>query len=140
MIFNPDMKKHWTRKYGEGFEGHEPDSTLVEAALRKSLVDGSVFEIGAGAGYFTKLMEGWGYEVAATDLVVGDQMDISRERRGEYDNVVAIGVLPSHPGTGKSSGRAGEHQGNGQEAHCRRRQVAVLAPEAANPARGIAIP
>lgn len=87
------MKKHWTRKYKEGFEGHEPDSTLVEAALKKSLVDGSVFEIGAGAGYFTKLMNSWGYEVAATDLVVGDTMDISRERRGEYDNVVAIGVL-----------------------------------------------
>ena len=93
MIFNPDMKKHWTRKYGEGFDGHEPDSTLVEAALKKSLVEGSVFEIGAGAGYFTKLMESWGYAVTATDLVVGDTLDISRERRGEHDNVVAIGVL-----------------------------------------------
>lgn len=93
MIFNPNMKKHWTKKYDEGFEGHEPDSTQVEAVLQKSLVDGPVFEIGAGAGYFTKLMRSWGYDVTATDLVVGDQMDISRERRGEHDNVVAIGVL-----------------------------------------------
>ncbi|NIS91388.1 MAG: methyltransferase domain-containing protein [Woeseiaceae bacterium] len=87
------MKRHWTRKYGEGFEGHTLDSTLIEAALRKSLVEGTVFEIGAGTGYFTKVMEGWGYDVAATDLVVGDTMDITKERRGEYDNVVAIGVL-----------------------------------------------
>lgn len=87
------MKKHWTRKYGEGFEGHEPDSTEVEAALQASLVEGSVFEIGAGAGYFSKLMRGWGYDVTATDLVVGDTMDISKERRGNYDNVVAIGVM-----------------------------------------------
>ena len=93
MIFNPNMRKHWARKYDEGFEGHEPDSTLVEGALKKSLVDGTVFEIGAGAGYFTKVMRGWGYDVTATDLVVGDTMDITKERRGEYDNVVAIGVL-----------------------------------------------
>jgi 2-polyprenyl-3-methyl-5-hydroxy-6-metoxy-1,4-benzoquinol methylase len=87
------MKKHWFGKYNEGFEGHERDSTLIEAALKKSLVEGSVFEIGAGTGYFTKVMESWGYDVCATDLVVGDTMDITRERRGEYDNVVAIGVL-----------------------------------------------
>lgn len=93
MIFNPNMKKHWTRKYDEGFEGHEPDSTLVEAALKKSLVDGDVFEIGAGAGHFSRLMREWGYEVTATDLVVGDRMDITKERRGEFDNVVAVGVL-----------------------------------------------
>ncbi len=93
MIFTPNMKKHWTRKYDEGFEGHEPDSTLVEAALKKSLIEGNVFEIGAGAGYFSKLMREWGYDVTATDLVVGDTMDITKERRGEYDNVVAVGVL-----------------------------------------------
>lgn len=94
MVFGkPNMKSHWTRKYDEGFEGHEPDSTLVEAALEKALVAGTVFEIGAGAGYFTKLMGSWGYDVAATDLVVGDRMDISKERRGEYDNVVAVGVM-----------------------------------------------
>lgn len=93
MIFNPNMKKHWSGKYDDGFEGHELDSTLIEAALKKSLVEGSVFEIGAGTGYFTKVMESWGYDVSATDLVVGDTMDIARERRGEYDNVVAIGVL-----------------------------------------------
>jgi hypothetical protein len=94
VIFkNPNMKKHWTRKYDEGFEGHEPDSTLVEAALQGALVEGTVFELGAGAGYFTQLMNEWGYDVSATDLVVGDTMDISKERRGEYDNVVGIGVM-----------------------------------------------
>lgn len=94
MIFkNPNMKRHWTRKYDEGFAGHEPDSSLVEAALQAALVDGTVFEVGAGAGYFTKLMREWGYDVTPTDLVVGDTMDISKERRGEYDNVVAIGVM-----------------------------------------------
>ena len=87
------MKRHWTRKYDEGFEGHEPDSSLVESALRHSLVEGTVFEIGAGAGYFSGLMREWGFDVTATDLVVGDTMDITKERRGEYDNVVAIGVM-----------------------------------------------
>jgi 2-polyprenyl-3-methyl-5-hydroxy-6-metoxy-1,4-benzoquinol methylase len=87
------MRKHWSRKYDDGFEGHERDSARIEAALKKSLVAGSVFEIGAGTGYFTKVMQSWGYDVAATDLVVGDTMDISKERRGDYDNVVAIGVL-----------------------------------------------
>lgn len=94
MIFkNPNMKKHWSRKYDDGFEGHEPDSSEVEAALRESLTEGTIFEIGAGAGYFSKLMREWGYDVTATDLVVGDTMDISKERRGEYDNIVAIGVM-----------------------------------------------
>lgn len=94
VIFSkPNMKRHWKRKYARGFQGHEPDSTLVEAVLKKTLVPGSVVEIGAGAGHFTRLMEEWGYAVKATDLVVGEQLDITRERLGEYDNVVAMGVL-----------------------------------------------
>lgn len=94
MFFRkPNMRRHWTKKYDEGFAGHEPDSTLVEAALEKALVSGDVFEIGAGAGHFSNLMRNWGYEVTATDLVVGDRMDITKERRGEFDNVVAVGVL-----------------------------------------------
>jgi len=41
------MKKHWTQKYDEGFLGHEPDSTLIEAALKDALGPGSVLELGA---------------------------------------------------------------------------------------------
>lgn len=94
MIFkNPNMRKHWTRKYAEGFAGHEPDSTDVEAALRKALVPGTVIEIGAGAGYFSDLMRNWGFDVEQTDLVMGDTLDISKERRGDFDNVVAVGVM-----------------------------------------------
>lgn len=94
MIFSkPNMKRHWKRKYAQGFQGHEPDSSLVEAALKAALVPGSVVEIGAGAGHFTRLMEEWGYAVKATDLVVGDQLDITRERLGDFDNVVAMGVM-----------------------------------------------
>lgn len=94
MIFGkPNMKRHWKRKYAQGFQGHEPDSTLVEAALQRALVPGTVVEIGAGAGHFTRLMQDWGYTVRATDLVVGEQLDITRERLGEFDNVVAMGVL-----------------------------------------------
>lgn len=94
MIFNnPNMKKHWARKYAKGFQGHEPDTTLVEAALKKALVPGSVLEIGAGVRYFTRLMREWGYEVTDTDLVVGDRLDISSERLGNFDNVVAMGVM-----------------------------------------------
>lgn len=37
MIFNPDMKKHWAGKYGEGLEGHEPGSSLVEAVPRREV-------------------------------------------------------------------------------------------------------
>lgn len=88
-----DMKKHWIRKYAKGFQGHEPDTTLVEAALRGALAPGSVLEIGAGVRYFTKLMREWGYEVTDTDLVVGDRLDISSERLGDFDNVVAMGVM-----------------------------------------------
>ena len=94
VIFSkPNMKRHWKRKYAKGFQGHEPDSALVEAELKKALVPGSVVEIGAGAGHFTRLMESWGYEVKATDLVVGEQLDITRERLGDFDNVVAMGVM-----------------------------------------------
>jgi len=93
LFSKPNMKRHWKRKYAKGFHGHEPDSTLVEAALKNALAPGSVVEIGAGAGHFTRLMEGWGYNVRATDLVVGEQLDITRERLGDFDNVVAMGVL-----------------------------------------------
>lgn len=88
-----NMKKHWTQKYAKGFRGHEPDTTLVEAALREALAPGSVLEVGAGVRYFTKLMREWGYEVTDTDLVVGDRLDISSERLGDFDNVVAMGVM-----------------------------------------------
>jgi hypothetical protein len=87
------MKRHWTQKYAKGFQGHEPDTKLVEAALRDALAPGSVLEIGAGARYFTKLMREWGYKVTDTDLVVGDRLDISSERLGDFDNVVAMGVM-----------------------------------------------
>jgi len=94
VIFNkPNMKKHWTRKYDKGFEGHEPDSTLAEAALKAALVEGTVLEIGAGARHFSKLMREWGYDVTDTDLVVGDRLDVTRERLGDFDNVVAMGVI-----------------------------------------------
>lgn len=94
MIFSkPDMKKHWSRKYADGFLGHETDTTLVEAALETALVPGSVLEIGAGVRYFSKLMRSWGHTVTDTDLVVGDRLDISKERLGDFDNVVAIGVM-----------------------------------------------
>ena len=94
MIFKrPNMKRHWTQKYAKGFQGHEPDTTLIEAALRDALTPGSVLEIGAGARYFTKLMREWGYKVTDTDLVVGDRLDISSERLGDFDNVVAMGVM-----------------------------------------------
>jgi len=52
-----------------------------------------VLEIGAGVRYFTKLMRGWGYTVTDTDLVVDNTLDITSERRGDFDNVVAIGVM-----------------------------------------------
>jgi hypothetical protein len=87
------MKRHWTQKYAKGFQGHEPDTTLVEAALRDALAPGSVLEIGAGARYFTKLMREWGYKVTDTDLVNGDRLDISSERLGDFDNVVAMGMM-----------------------------------------------
>lgn len=94
MIFKrPNMKRHWTQKYAKGFQGHEPDTTLVEAALRDALAPGSVLEIGAGARYFTKLMREWGYKVTDTDLVNGDRLDISSERLGDFDNVVAMGMM-----------------------------------------------
>lgn len=94
MITNkPDMKKHWARKYAEGFQGHEPDTTLVEAALKNALVPGSVLEVGAGIGYFSKLMREWGHDVTESDLILGDQLDITKERWGDFDSVVAIGVL-----------------------------------------------
>jgi len=94
VIFKrPNMKRHWTQKYAKGFQGHEPDTTLIEAALRDALTPGSVLEIGAGARYFTKLMREWGYKVTDTDLVVGDRLDISSERLGDFDNVVAMGVM-----------------------------------------------
>lgn len=87
------MKKHWARKYAKGFLGHEPDTTLVEAALKKALVPGSVLEIGAGAGFFSALMREWGYDVTESDLVVGDRLDITTERWHDFDNVVAMGVM-----------------------------------------------
>ena len=87
------MKKHWTHKYDEGFSGHEPDSTEVEAALKTALGPGSVLELGAGAGHFTKLVREWGYDITATDLVVGQQLDITKEKLGEFDNVIAMGML-----------------------------------------------
>jgi hypothetical protein len=94
VIFNkPNMKKHWARKYSQGFLGHEPDTTLVEAALKEAIVPGSVLEIGAGVGYFSKLMREWGYDVTESDLVVGNRLDITKERLGDFDNVVAMGVL-----------------------------------------------
>jgi len=93
MFSKPNMKRHWARKYAKGFEGHEPDTTLVEAALKNALVPGSVLEIGAGTRYFSQLMRGWGYTVTDTDLVVGDQLDITRERLQDFDNVVAMGVI-----------------------------------------------
>jgi len=88
-----NLKKHWARKYAQGYLGHEPDSTLVEAALMKALVPGSVLEIGAGAGYFSTLMRGWGFAVTETDLVVGNRLDITKERLHDFENVVAIGVI-----------------------------------------------
>ena len=93
MALLPDMKKHWTRKYAEGFSGHDPDSTEVEAALKAALRPGTVLEIGAGAGHFTRLVEEWGYDITATDLVMGTTLDITEERLGEFDNVIAMGVL-----------------------------------------------
>ncbi len=93
MFKTPNMKKHWVRKYAKGFQGHEPDTTLVEAALKKALVSGSVLEIGAGVRYFSKLMREWGYDVTDTDLVVGDTLDVTKERLGDFDNVVAMGVM-----------------------------------------------
>jgi len=93
MFIKPNMKRHWARKYSDGFLGHEPDSTMVEAALKQALVPGSVLEIGAGAGHFSELMRDWGYEVTATDLVVGNTLDITKERLGDFDNVVAMGVI-----------------------------------------------
>jgi cyclopropane fatty-acyl-phospholipid synthase-like methyltransferase len=66
---------------------------MVEAALKQALVPGSVLEIGAGAGHFSQLMREWGYDVTATDLVVGNRLDISTERLGDFDNVVAMGVM-----------------------------------------------
>ena len=93
MVLTPNMKKHWTRKDAEGFSGHEPDSTEVEAALKAALGPGTVLEIGAGAGHFTRLVEEWGYDITATDLVVGNTLDITQERLGEFDNVIAMGVL-----------------------------------------------
>jgi cyclopropane fatty-acyl-phospholipid synthase-like methyltransferase len=93
MFIKPNMKRHWARKYSDGFLGHEPDSTMVEAALKEALVPGSVLEIGAGAGHFSELMRDWGYEVTATDLVVGNTLDIAKERLGDFDNVVAMGVI-----------------------------------------------
>ena len=93
MFIKPNMKRHWARKYSDGFLGHEPDSTMVEAALKQALVPGSVLEIGAGAGHFSELMREWGYEVTSTDLVVGNTLDITKERLGDFDNVVAMGVI-----------------------------------------------
>jgi len=93
MALIPNMKKHWTKKYAEGFSGHEPDSTEIEASLKAALGPGTVLEIGAGAGHFTRLVEEWGYDITATDLVVGNTLDITSERLGEFDNVIAIGVL-----------------------------------------------
>ena len=93
MFGKPNMKRHWKKKYDEGFSGHEPDSTAIENELKAALTDGTVLEIGAGAGHFTRLLEEWGYDVTATDLVVGQQLDITKERLGEFDNVIAMGVL-----------------------------------------------
>ena len=87
------MKKHWTQKYDEGFLGHEPDSTLIEAALKDALGPGPVLELGAGAGHFTELVREWGYKITATDLVVGQQLDITKERLGDFDNVIAMGMI-----------------------------------------------
>ncbi len=78
-FFKPNMKKHWTQKYSEGFAGHEPDSTLIEAALKDALGPGSVLELGAGAGHFTKLVREWGYDITATDLVVISSSTLSGE-------------------------------------------------------------
>ena len=94
MIFSkPNMKKHWARKYDQGFVGHERDTSLAEAALKNALVPGSVLEIGAGTGFFSKLMREWGYDVTETDLVVGNTLDITKERLGDFDNVVAMGAI-----------------------------------------------
>jgi cyclopropane fatty-acyl-phospholipid synthase-like methyltransferase len=92
-FFKPNMKKHWTHKYDEGFSGHEPDSNQIEAALKDALGPGSVLELGAGAGHFTALVREWGYDITATDLVVGQQLDITKEKLGEFDNVIAMGML-----------------------------------------------
>ncbi|MDH3613271.1 MAG: class I SAM-dependent methyltransferase [Gammaproteobacteria bacterium] len=92
-LFRTRMKSHWKKKYAKGFKGHEPDSAQVEVELKKALVPGTVLEVGAGIGYFSDLMREWGYDVTQTDLVMGNQLDITREARGEFDNVVAIGVM-----------------------------------------------
>ena len=87
------MKNHWKQKYSEGFLGHDADSSQIEAALKNALIPGSMLELGAGTGQFTKLIREWGYEVTATDLVVGQQLDITKERLGEFDTVVAMGMI-----------------------------------------------
>ncbi len=92
-FFKPNLKKYWAKKYDEGFSGHEPDSTEIEAALKAALGPGSVLELGAGAGHFTKLVREWGYDITGTDLVVGQQLDITKEKLGEFDNVIAMGML-----------------------------------------------
>ena len=94
MVFGKSqMKKHWAQKYSEGFLGHDADTTMVEAALKKALVPGSVLEIGAGVGYFSTLMREWGYDVTESDLVIGNRLDITTERWDDFDNVVAMGVM-----------------------------------------------
>lgn len=92
-FFRSTMESHWRRKYAKGFQGHEPDSAKVEAALKAALGPNSILELGAGVGYFSNLMREWGYDVTQTDLVMGDQLDITKQTRGEFDNVVAIGVM-----------------------------------------------
>ncbi len=92
-LFGTKMENHWKKKYSKGFKGHEPDSAEVEVGLKQALVSGTVLEVGSGIGYFSDLMREWEYDVTQTDLVMGDQLDITCEARDEFDNVVAIGVM-----------------------------------------------
>lgn len=67
----------------------------VLEVLRDGLVGKTVFEVGAGRGFYSKQMRKWGYEVTATDFAVGDiYYDMTKQPwDGQFDNVVAIGIL-----------------------------------------------
>jgi hypothetical protein len=63
--------------------------------LKSNLTGKTVFEFGAGPGYFTKYMLDWGYSVTPTDFVYGRyHYDITKDPWPmKYDNVVGMGVL-----------------------------------------------
>lgn len=77
--------------------GRNGDRARCQAikVLEDNLKGTTVFEFGAGKGYYSNLMRQWGYSVTQTDFAIGKvRFDIASDPLPmKFDNVVGMGVL-----------------------------------------------